>query len=79
MARQATPTALPSATAPNSRSMMLVTRGDSLWAIAQHLAGPGAPDLAVEAQVHRLWTLNERRIGTGDPNLIFPGTRLKLR
>jgi hypothetical protein len=29
--------------------------------------------------VQRIWRLNEDRIGTGDPNLIYVGTTLRLR
>jgi hypothetical protein len=29
--------------------------------------------------VHRLWTLNSARIGTGNPNMLMVGTRLVLR
>jgi hypothetical protein len=29
--------------------------------------------------VNRLWTLNEGRIGTGDPDLIHVGTQLRLQ
>jgi hypothetical protein len=32
----------------------------------------------VEAEVARLWRLNAARIGTGDPNLIYAGTALRL-
>lgn len=52
--------------------------GDSLWAIARRLVGPSASNAAVERKLVAIWDLNARRIGTGDPNLIFPGTRLRL-
>ena len=52
--------------------------GDSLWAIARRVVGPSAGNAAVERKLVAIWDLNARRIGTGDPNLIFPGTRLRL-
>ena len=56
-----------------------VQPGDSLWSIAARLLGPNAATAAIARQVHRLWTLNEERIGTGDPNLLEAGTVLRLR
>lgn len=55
-----------------------VRAGDSLWRIAQRLAGPGASEAAVEGRVAAIWKRNAARIGTGDPNLIFAGTHLRL-
>jgi X-X-X-Leu-X-X-Gly heptad repeat protein len=78
LARRALPVAAHPA-AHGSRPLMLVAPGDSLWTIARRLAGPQASASAIEARVHLLWNLNESRIGTGDPNLIFPGTRLRLQ
>ncbi len=57
---------------------VLVRPGDSLWAIARRLVGARASNVAVERTLVAIWNLNEVRIGTGDPNLIFPGTRLRL-
>ncbi len=57
---------------------VVIRPGDSLWAIARRLVGPRAPDEAVETKLVAIWNLNAGRIGTGDPNLIFPGTRLRL-
>jgi nucleoid-associated protein YgaU len=49
---------------------VMVTRGDSLWSIAQQVYGDG-----------RLWPLiwaaNQGTIG-GNPNMIFPGQVLRL-
>lgn len=55
-----------------------VQRGDSLWGIARERLGAGASTAAVAAEVVAIWKLNVARIGTGDPDLIFPGTRLEL-
>ena len=55
-----------------------VARGDSLWTIARERLGAGASSAAISREVQRLWNLNDVRIGTGDPNLIFPGQTLKL-
>jgi X-X-X-Leu-X-X-Gly heptad repeat protein len=79
LARRAVPVATHTTAAQNPRAAMLVAPGDSLWTIARRLAGPDASESAIEARVHLLWNLNKARIGTGDPNLIFPGTRLRLQ
>lgn len=57
----------------------IVRPGDCLSHIAAGLLSPGAGALEIEEEVERLWRLNEDRIGTGDPNLIYPGTVLRLR
>jgi nucleoid-associated protein YgaU len=65
--------------APSGQPRTVVVRpGDSLWAIAQKLLGPRASAPAVERKLVAIWNLNAIRIGTGDPNLIFPGTHLRL-
>ena len=40
--------------------------------------GDGASDAQIAATVHDLWELNADVIGTGDPDLILPGQRLKM-
>ncbi len=55
-----------------------VQAGDCLWSIAERLLPAGASVAEVEAEVARLWRLNAARIGTGDPNLIYAGTALRL-
>lgn len=57
----------------------VVRPGDCLWHIAARLLPAGADADAVEDEVERLWRLNEERIGTGDPSLIYAGTELRLR
>lgn len=57
----------------------VVLAGESLWAIASDLLGAEATPAEVAREVHRLWTLNHERIGTGDPDLLMIGTRLALR
>jgi outer membrane biosynthesis protein TonB len=57
----------------------VVQPGDCLWRIAAGLLPAGAGTDAVAQEVERLWRLNEDRIGTGDPNLIYAGTELRLR
>lgn len=52
--------------------------GDSLWKIARHRCGSGATEAVVYREVVRIWDANVGRIGTGDPNLIFPGQRLHM-
>lgn len=55
-----------------------VRRGDSLWAIARRHLGHQPTDAQVAALVQRIWDSNSGRIGTGDPNLIFPGQHLRI-
>jgi hypothetical protein len=59
-------------------STVVVAPGDSLWKIAAAQVGSGAGNAAIYAEVIRIWNANAGRIGTGDPNLIFPGTRLTM-
>ncbi len=59
-------------------STVVVAPGDSLWSIARRLLGPDASNAAVEDRVVKIWDANASRIGTGDPSLIFPGTRLRV-
>jgi hypothetical protein len=61
------------------RRFHTVRPGESLWSIATALLPAGAGNAEIEAEVQRLWRLNEARIGTGDPNLILVGTVLRLR
>jgi LysM domain len=66
--------------APLGRGRFHVVRpGESLWSIASRLLGPGASDASVALEVRRLWRLNSKRIGTGDPNLLRAGVKLRLR
>jgi LysM domain len=60
------------------RHFHVVRPGESLWSIATALRPPGAANVEIAAEVQRLWRLNAARIGTGDPNLILVGTRLRL-
>ena len=57
----------------------VVRPGESLWSIATDVLGPGASAAAIATEVRRLWKLNAERIGTGDPNLLVVGVRLRLR
>jgi nucleoid-associated protein YgaU len=57
----------------------VVQPGDSLWSIAKRLLGGEPSPARVAREVNRLWSLNEGRIGTGDPDLLLVGTKLRLR
>ena len=57
----------------------VVQPGDSLWSIAKRLLGADASPARIAGEVNRLWSLNEGRIGTGDPDLLMVGTELRLR
>jgi hypothetical protein len=56
-----------------------VRTGESLWSIASDLLGERATVPRIAREVNRLWELNDERIGTGRPDLLFAGTRLRLR
>ena len=56
----------------------VVRPGDSLWLIARRLLPGGASNAEIARMVNRIWTLNVRRIHTGDPNLLQVGTVLVL-
>jgi nucleoid-associated protein YgaU len=56
-----------------------VQQGESLWSIAADVLGEEATVARIAREVHRLWELNDERIGTGQPDLLFAGTRLRLR
>jgi Domain of unknown function (DUF4397)/LysM domain len=79
LTRQGTAKATPVSThASGSSGIVVIRPGDSLWTIAQRIVGQRASNAAVEKELVAIWNLNAGRIGTGDPNLIFPGTRLRL-
>jgi hypothetical protein len=63
---------------PN-QAFLVVQPGDSLWSIAKRLLGPDASPAQIARKVSRLWDLNDDRIGTGRPDLILVGTKLRLR
>jgi nucleoid-associated protein YgaU len=60
-------------------STRVVKPGESLWAIARGFAGERAGTARIVSVVARLWQLNAARIGSGDPNLIYPGQTLIYR
>ena len=57
----------------------VVQRGESLWSIAADVLGERAGMGRIAREVNRLWALNEDRIASGDPDLLYAGTRLRLR
>lgn len=57
----------------------VVEPGQSLWMIARGLVGKPASIGEIAFEVRHLWHLNTGRIGTGDPDLIYPGVELRLR
>ncbi len=64
---------------PGSARFHVVQPGDSLWSIAKRLLGRDASPARIAREVDRLWSLNGDRIGTGDPDLLMIGTKLRLR
>lgn len=81
---EASPPALIPATAPASPGSLtgkkrhLVAAGDCLWFIAEGYLPAGASNSEIAAEVHHLWRLNSERIGTGDPNSLPVGVKLRL-
>jgi LysM domain len=69
----------PSARSLKNARFHVVEPGDSLWSIAKRLLGPDAAPARIAREVNRLWSLNEARIATGDPDLLMVGTKLRLR
>jgi len=69
----------PAATARAGAATHTVRFGETLWSIAQDQLGRGASAAEIERMVARLWRLNGAVIGTGDPSVIYPGQRLRLR
>jgi hypothetical protein len=63
---------------PDAPASIVVRPGDSLWSIARSVLPAMANNDAIALKVVAIWDRNAQRIGTGDPNLIFPGTRLLL-
>ena len=57
----------------------VVRPGESLWKIAEKLLGSAASDRHIANEVQRIWDLNSVRVASGDPDVILPGLRLKLR
>ena len=57
----------------------VVQRGESLWSIASDRLGERAGVAQIAREVDRLWQLNEDRIASGSPDLLYTGTRLRLR
>jgi len=55
----------------------VVRPGDCLWHIAAAMLPAGSDARAIAAKVEDLWNLNRDQIGD-DPNLIYPGTVLRL-
>jgi nucleoid-associated protein YgaU len=64
--------------APGEPTSYTVRPGDSLWRIAERHLGPRATTTATAQEVARLWEINQQRIGTGNPDLIFPGQALRV-
>jgi LysM domain len=64
---------------PETARWHIVEPGESLWSIATRLLGPDASPGRIAREVDRLWELNRDRIGTGDPDVLMVGARLRLR
>jgi nucleoid-associated protein YgaU len=54
-----------------------VRPGDCLWVIAARRLPPSATNLAIDRGWRRIYEANAATIGP-DPNLVFPGTVLRL-
>lgn len=56
----------------------VVRSGESLWSIARAMLGPRASAAQTAVLVDRIWQLNQRRIHSGQPDLIQVGETLVL-
>lgn len=73
------PTRKAGAASKRANRSLVVEPGDSLWSIAKRVLGPDASAARIAREVDRLWRINSDQIGTGNPDLLLVGTRLKLR
>jgi hypothetical protein len=73
------PSDRPAAERSSHQRFLTVQPGDSLWSIAKRILGPDASSAQIAREVSRLWELNSERIGTGRPDLLMVGTKLRLR
>ena len=64
--------------AASTGGWITVRSGDSLWRIAGRVLGADVGNAQIEREVVAIWDANAARIGTGDPNLIFPGQWIHL-
>lgn len=78
LAQPSTPTTNPPDLPLGDARVHVVQPGESLWSIAKRLLGGEASPARIAREVNRLWSLNESRIGTGDPDLLMVGTKLRL-
>lgn len=63
--------------APTDFPLVVVRRGDTLWAIAERQLSPTTPATDIAGYVRRLHQSNRKEIGL-DPDLIQPGQVLRL-
>ncbi len=61
----------------HSAVIVVVRPGDTLWSIARRHLSAGADDGAVASAWPRWYAANRSAVGD-DPDLIFPGTRLRV-
>ena len=73
----ARPLSPPHPARPVTDPVRLVQPGDSLWSIADDELGGTAPTARVSRGWQQLYRANRHRIGP-DPDLVLPGTRLRL-
>jgi len=66
------------APAARTQGTHMVQPGETLWSIASARLGPGASAAQIAREVQRIWDLNARAIGTGDPSLIGVGIQLRF-
>ncbi|MBB3040867.1 LysM peptidoglycan-binding domain-containing protein [Nocardioides sp. LMS-CY] len=62
---------------PSGLGRVVVSPGDSLWAIAARRLGPGASNAEIDAEWRRIYAVNRSEIGA-DPDLITPAQRLRM-
>lgn len=60
------------------RSTHVVDQGESLWVIAREALRADASNIETARYVSRIWDANAAAIGTGNPDLILPGQKLRM-
>jgi hypothetical protein len=62
----------------SGKDVLVVRSGDCLWHIAEMLEPRGASAADVQHRAVAIWNRNKATLRSGDPNVIYPGEKLKV-